>query len=108
MTLTLTKADLATMLVEKYQFNKKMAKLYVDVFFDEMVDAILKEGVVKLSGFGSFTTRSKESRPGRNPKTGEFAKISARTVVTFKAGQKLKRIIEGSLDLSMLNELDGD
>jgi integration host factor subunit alpha len=106
--MTLTKADLATMLVEKYQFNKKMAKLYVDAFFDEIINAILSEGAVKLSGFGRFTTRIKESRPGRNPKTGEFAKVSARKVVTFKAGQKLKGVIEGSQDLDSLNELDGD
>ena len=50
---------------------------------------------VKLSGFGNFILKDKKSRPGRNPKTGEEVQISARRVVTFKAGQKLRRQVEG-------------
>jgi integration host factor subunit alpha len=49
---------------------------------------------VKLSGFGNFELRDKSSRPGRNPKTGEDIPISARRVVTFKPGQKLKARVE--------------
>jgi integration host factor subunit alpha len=49
---------------------------------------------VKLSGFGNFELRDKSSRPGRNPKTGEEIPISARRVVTFKPGQKLKARVE--------------
>ncbi|GIS75848.1 MAG: hypothetical protein CM1200mP12_15670 [Gammaproteobacteria bacterium] len=46
---------------------------------------------MKLSGFGNFKILNKRERPGRNPKTGEPAIISARKVVTFKAGQKLRK-----------------
>ena len=49
---------------------------------------------VKLSGFGNFDLRRKNQRPGRNPKTGEEIPISARTVVTFRPGQKLKERVE--------------
>ena len=49
---------------------------------------------VKLSGFGNFDLRRKNQRPGRNPKTGEEIPISARTVVTFRTGQKLKERVE--------------
>ena len=49
---------------------------------------------VKLSGFGNFDLRSKNQRPGRNPKTGEEIPISARRVVTFRPGQKLKARVE--------------
>jgi integration host factor subunit alpha len=52
---------------------------------------------VKLSSFGNFVLRAKSARPGRNPKTGEEVIISARKVVTFKAGPKLKKATqEGS------------
>ena len=49
---------------------------------------------VKLSGFGNFDLRDKSQRPGRNPKTGEEIPISARRVVTFRPGQKLKARVE--------------
>ena len=49
---------------------------------------------VKLSGFGNFDLREKNERPGRNPKTGEEIPISARRVVTFRSGQKLKARVE--------------
>ena len=49
---------------------------------------------MKLSGFGNFDLRSKNQRPGRNPKTGEEIPISARRVVTFHASQKLKALVE--------------
>ena len=49
---------------------------------------------IKISGFGNFELRDKTERPGRNPKTGEEIPISARRVVTFKPGQKLKSRVE--------------
>jgi integration host factor subunit alpha len=49
---------------------------------------------VKLSGFGNFDLRDKGQRPGRNPKTGEEIPITARRVVTFRPGQKLKARVE--------------
>jgi integration host factor subunit alpha len=49
---------------------------------------------IKLSGFGNFDLRDKKERPGRNPKTGEEIPISARRVVTFRPGQKLKARVE--------------
>ena len=57
-------------------------------------DALEGNQSVKLSGFGNFDLRDKRSRPGRNPKTGEDVAISARRVVTFKPGQKLKTRVE--------------
>jgi integration host factor subunit alpha len=51
---------------------------------------------VKLSGFGNFTLRDKNPRPGRNPKTGVEITITARRVVTFHPSQKLKAYVNGS------------
>jgi integration host factor subunit alpha len=74
--------------------NKKDAKDLVDQFFEEIKGALADGRSVKLSGFGNFDLRDKNQRPGRNPKTGEEIPITARRVVTFKPGQKLKIKVE--------------
>lgn len=91
--MTLTKAELAQTLIEKRGFSKRDAKVFVDRFFDLIIKSLVEGQQVKLSGFGNFETRDKNSRPGRNPKTGEAVAISARRVVTFHAGNKLKEKI---------------
>ncbi|MFA5630742.1 MAG: integration host factor subunit alpha [Porticoccaceae bacterium] len=91
---SLTKADLAEMLYEDLGLNKREAKEIVEMFFEEIRRALESNEQVKLSGFGNFDLRDKSTRPGRNPKTGEEIPISARRVVTFKPGQKLKARVE--------------
>lgn len=94
--MALTKADMAELLFTKLGINKKLAKDLVEHFFEE-VRAALEDGEqVKLSGFGNFDLRDKNQRPGRNPKTGEDIPISARRVVTFRPGQKLKSRVENA------------
>ena len=91
---TLTKAEIAEGLVKKLGMTKQLAKELVDQIF-EQIRAHLEQGIpVKISKFGGFELRDKKARPGRNPKTGEEKVIAARRVVTFKAGQKLKAMIE--------------
>jgi integration host factor subunit alpha len=90
----LTKADLAEMLFDELGLNKREAKEVVEMFYSEICTALENNDQVKLSGFGNFELRDKSSRPGRNPKTGEEIPISARRVVTFKPGQKLKARVE--------------
>ncbi|TNF06543.1 MAG: integration host factor subunit alpha [Gammaproteobacteria bacterium] len=90
----LTKAELAEMLFEDLGLNKREAKEIVESFFEEIRTALESNEQVKLSGFGNFELRDKKTRPGRNPKTGEEIPISARRVVTFKPGQKLKARVE--------------
>lgn len=92
--MALTKADIAEHLYEQVGMNKKEAKELVELFFEEIVAALEGGEQVKISGFGNFDLRDKNERPGRNPKTGEDIPISARRVVTFKPGQKLKARIE--------------
>lgn len=96
--ITVTKASLAEELYERLGVNKREAKELVEQFFEE-VRAALEEGRnVKLSGFGNFSLRDKSERPGRNPKTGEEIPVSARRVVTFRPGQKLKARIDDYSD----------
>ena len=66
----------------------------VELFFEEIRNALQQNEQVKLSGFGNFDLRDKRQRPGRNPKTGEEIPITARRVVTFRPGQKLKARVE--------------
>lgn len=87
----LTKAEMADNLSEKTGINRREAKQLVELFFAEISNALIAGEVVKLSGFGNFELRNKRQRPGRNPKTGEEIPISARRVVTFRAGQKFRR-----------------
>lgn len=91
-----TKADIAEYLFTSVGLNKREAKDLVELFFEEIRSALESGHQVKLSGFGNFDLRDKSQRPGRNPKTGEEIPISARRVVTFHAGQKLKAKVEES------------
>ena len=91
---SLTKADMAERLSSEQQLSKRDAKDMVEAFFEEVSTSLITNEQVKLSGFGNFDLRDKRPRPGRNPKTGEEVAISARRVVTFRPGQKLKDRVE--------------
>ena len=92
--MALTKADMAERLFEELGLNKREAKEMVELFFEKTRHALENGSQVKLSGFGNFDLREKKQRPGRNPKTGEEIPITARRVVTFRPGQKLKARVE--------------
>nr|MBV6630894.1 integration host factor subunit alpha [Oceanococcus sp. HetDA_MAG_MS8] len=92
--MAVTKLDLAERLFETLGLNKREAKEFVDRFFEEIRVALESGQSVKLSGFGNFELRDKGERPGRNPKTGEEIPISARRVVTFRPGQKLRARVD--------------
>ena len=88
--MTVTNADLANTLFEQIGLNKREAKEFVELFFENIRESLESGESVKLSGFGGFSVRDKKSRPGRNPKTGEEVPVTPRRVVTYKASQKVK------------------
>lgn len=92
--MTLTKADLAKYLDEQIGLTNREAKEIVELFFKYISDALINGQQVKISGFGNFTLHDKNERPGRNPRTGEEVPVTARRVVTFHCGQKLKARVE--------------
>jgi len=94
--MALTKADIAQTLTDQFGFNKRESKEVVEQFFNEMSRVLISGEQIKLSGFGNFELRDKSARPGRNPRTGEDVPISARRVVTFKPGQKLRARIDNA------------
>ena len=93
MTETITKADIIDHLHNEIGLNKSECKILIEDFFEEIKKALINNEEVKLSGFGNFELIDKKARPGRNPKTGEDVTISARRVVTFRAGNKLRKKI---------------
>jgi len=92
--MALTKAEISEVLAQSVGLNKRDAKDMVEILFEEIRQALERGESVKISGFGNFDLRNKSERPGRNPKTGQDIPISARRVVTFKPGQKLKIRVE--------------
>jgi len=92
--MTLTKADFAESLLNELGLDKREAKEMVELFFEEIKSSLEQGKPVKISGFGNFDLRDKTGRPGRNPKTREEIPITARRVVTFRSGQKLKARVE--------------
>lgn len=96
--MSLTKADIADRLFNEVGLNKREAKEFVDAYFEIIRGALENGENVKLSGFGNFQLREKNQRPGRNPKTGEEIPISARRVVTFRPGQKLRARVEAYVE----------
>ena len=95
---TITKADIAELLHTQLGLNKSESKNLIEDFFNEIKKSLESNEEVKLSGFGNFELIDKKPRPGRNPKTGEEVTISARRVVTFRAGNKLRKKIDSQND----------
>jgi integration host factor subunit alpha len=96
---TLTKAELADLLFEQLGLNKREAKEFIDAFFDLITADVAKGEDVKISGFGNFQVKTKQERPGRNPRTREPVIVKARRSVTFHASAKLKDAIQGAAKL---------
>ena len=101
----LTRADMAESLFNNLGLNKRESRKLVDSYFEELIASLAVGENVRLSGFGNFDLRDKVARPGRNPKTGEESPITARRVVTFRPGHKLKDRVDAYAGTGNNNEL---
>ena len=86
----MNKPELAERLAERTDMSKAMARDAVDGVFAAIGEALADGEEVRIAGFGTFGTRKRPARTGRNPRTGEPVSISASTSPTFKAGKTLK------------------
>ena len=86
----MNKAELITSMAEKSQLTKKDAEAALKAFIDSVQEALEGGDKVQLVGFGTFETRERAARDGRNPRTKEVIKIAASTVPVFKAGKEFK------------------
>jgi integration host factor subunit alpha len=89
----MTKADIVESIYQKVGFSKKESAEIVELVFDIIKTTLENGEKVKISGFGNFVVRAKNSRKGRNPQTGDEIKLGARKVLTFKASQVLKNYL---------------
>ncbi len=92
--MSLSKKDIADSLVREMEITHAQALQLTNDFFNQIQATLASGEEVKISSFGNFIIREKAARPGRNPKTGEEVIISARKVVAFKPGPKLKKLTE--------------
>lgn len=91
----MNKAELVAMVAEKASMSKKDAGVAVDSTLSAIVDAMANGDKVQLVGFGTFETKQRGERTGKNPRTGEAVKIPATTVPSFKPGKSLKEAVDG-------------
>lgn len=89
----MTKADIVEEVYTRVGFSKKESSEVVETVLETIKKTLTNGKMVKIAGFGNFVIRSKGSRKGRNPKTGEEIEITPRKVVTFKPSQVLKEHI---------------
>ncbi|GAF81166.1 unnamed protein product [marine sediment metagenome] len=90
----MNKLELVDALKEKSGLNKSEAAVVVDVFFDEMSNALAKGDRVEIRGLCSFYVKKHKAYSGRNPKTGETVKVKPKKLPFFKCGLELKERVD--------------
>ena len=86
----MTKAELAARVAAKVHLANRQAEIIIDIFITSISQALQDGDKVELRGFGSFRTRSRGARQGRNPRTGDTVSVSSKQVPFFRAGKELK------------------
>jgi len=89
-----TKVDIVDALYEKTGMTRTEIRNVVDLFIDEMKEALLNRQVIELRGFGTFEVKVRKARPrARNPRTGETIAIRSHGAVAFRSGRELKQAV---------------
>src|ERR1700675_1618847 len=91
--LSMTKAELIEEVAKVATLTKKETELIVNTVFDNITEALSKGDKVELRGFGSFRIRQRNSRKGRNPKTGDSVSVPEKRVPFFKVGKRLRELV---------------
>jgi integration host factor subunit beta len=89
----MTKADLVEEVSRVIEMSRKDSEIILDVILDSVVRSLRVGDKVEIRGFGSFRTRQRQGRIGRNPKTGVRVNVPAKRVAYFKPGKELKALI---------------
>ena len=90
---TLTKADLIEEVLRVTELPRKESETIVETIFDSIIQSIQKGEKIEIRGFGSFRTRQRRGRTGRNPKTGEKVDVPAKRIPFFKPSKELKDFV---------------
>lgn len=89
----MTKADLIEEVSRVVEFTRKESEVIVEAIFDSVVKALREGDKIEIRGFGSFRTRQRMSRIGRNPKTGARVDVPAKRIPYFKPSKELKDLV---------------
>src|SRR5207247_6483930 len=100
-TSTLTKADLSEEVLNVTELPRKESETIVETIFDSIIEAIQKGEKIEIRGFGSFRTRQRRGRVGRNPKTGEKVEVPAKRIPFFKPSKELKDFVNSEQAAAM-------
>ena len=93
---TLTKADLIAEVERITELKRTDSEIIVETIFDNIIQALQKGDKIEIRGFGSFRTRQRRGRIGRNPKTGEKVEVPAKKIPFFKPSKELKDFVNNS------------
>jgi integration host factor subunit beta len=92
---TMTKADLIEEVSRVVEMTRKDSEVIVEAIFDSIVRSLKTDDKIEIRGFGSFRTRQRQSRIGRNPKTGTRVEVPAKRIPYFKPSKELKDLVNG-------------
>ena len=93
---TLTKADLIEEVLRATELPRKESETIVETIFESIIEALQKGEKIEIRGFGSFRTRQRRGRVGRNPKTGAKVEVPAKKIPFFKPSKELKDFVNTS------------
>ena len=93
----MTKADLIDEVSRAVEMSRKDSELMVETIFEGIVNALRASDKIEIRGFGSFRTRQRQARVGRNPKTGERVEVPPKKVPYFKPSKELKDLVNASM-----------
>ena len=91
----MTKADLIEEVSRVVDMTRKDSEVIVEVIFDSVVKSLREGDKIEIRGFGSFRTRQRQPRIGRNPKTGARVDVPAKKIPFFKPSRELKDLVNG-------------
>jgi integration host factor subunit beta len=95
---TLTKADLIEDVLRVTELPRKESETVVETIFESIIDALQKGEKIEIRGFGSFRTRQRRGRVGRNPKTGAKVEVPAKKIPFFKPSKELKDFVNNAAE----------
>ena len=94
----MTRSDLIEQLAASKNLNKVTAESIIQEIFGGMADALIAGNRIEIRGFGSFRTRQRKPRVGRNPKTGDRVDVPAKKIPFFKPSKELKDVVNNAPD----------
>src|SRR5579864_4139132 len=92
----MTKADLIEEVSRVVEMTRKESEVIVEAIFDSIVRSLRNGDKIEIRGFGSFRTRQRQARVGRNPKTGERVEVPAKKIPYFKPSKELKDVVNAA------------